>query len=1289
MDYNLTDDDLIDAAALAALDDWVFDDGLTDHDMLDAAELAGMDDWVADEPQAGAGMPNDFRAAEHVAVEPRGHRFSKTHSMHFKLFQISVHDLDGISFIDAPAVIVAVLEYILDTVLAGVARHQYVRVSVDSAHLSFPIWTPPTLRSQLTVQRWMAEISKVLNSHQEFVIDGSFEVLLEHTEIPSGRCARDVPPMLYQKLKKMTSVILVNNDDEICMARALVIGRAFADGHKEYARHIAKGKREILALSKDLIKKAGLPMREYSLADIPAFENVLRGYQVVVVSTMQANSIVYSGKHEEKHICLLLHNRHFDVLTSMPAFFNRGYWCFGCNKGYNDRRNHRCTGQCNQCLRSNCSMDTSNVLACGDCSRKFNGQSCFDHHKLGPSADKLFHNRRSICSTVKLCLLCGSIYSLLKRKPGAVHRCGEIFCKTCREHVVGDHRCYMKPHKLGPFQKMQYADAQFLFFDFETYVADDGRLYPNLAVVQNDEGEEWIFPPEGEPLSDITDSLCRFLFSEDHRDHIVIAHNFKAFDGYFITNWLLKNGIIPRVIMNGGKIMQLDVVQLNIRFRDSINYNPQSLSKWPATFGIEDASKGLFPHRFNRPENWDQVTEFPSMMEYGHQFMSKKDREAFEQWYKDEIAAKHNTFDFRKEFVDYCSNDVTVLRKCCLQFRNLFLGISNGICPFSSTLTIAGLCGLYWRSNILKANQIGLIPPQGYHSNRNQSVKALKWLQWMELEENCQIQTRASGAEFKIGQYFVDGYSAATNTVFEFHGCWFHGCPECTAPDTIHPFRNLAMSKIYEETLQRDDYIQSRGYRLHVIWEHDFDGLVKEVPWFAAYIEEITVCQPINPRDAFYGGRTNATKLFHSVTKEEKIRYFDVCSEYPYVNKNKRYPIGHPNIIVKDFDAVTDYFGIIRCEVVPPADLYLPVLPYRSNGKLVFPLCRTCAETQQNAPCGHTENERALSGTWCTPEIHAAIDRGYVVTKVFEVWHFDQTEERLFAEYIDRFLKIKTEASGWPTDVVTDQQKDQYLRDFHEHEGIELDRDKMESNPGMRALAKLCLNSFWGRLGMQDNKPNTKYISSPEEFYRMLLSGEYHIQSWDMFSDDVLQLAYTKETLFVEQNPHTNVVLAAFTTCWARLHLYGYMEQVQDRLLYFDTDSIIFVDKPGSPTPPTGKFLGDLTDELQPCQFISQFVSLGPKTYSYKTNDGKSVVKVKGFTLNGHTSEIITFEKMVDVLEKKTDFLVAEYPDSIQRVKKSMTLKQVDLAKRLSFTYDKRRIVNANWNTLPYGYTSQ
>ena len=147
--------------------------------------------------------------------------------------------------------------------------------------------------------------------------------------------------------------------------------------------------------------------------------------------------------------------------------------------------------------------------------------------------------------------------------------------------------------------------------------------------------------------------------------------------------------------------------------------------------------------------------------------------------------------------------------------------------------------------------------------------------------------------------------------------------------------------------------------------------------------------------------------------------------------------------------------------MVAPRKLNLPVLPARFNKKLTFALCRTCAETQQQGSCDHTEEQRQITGTWCTPELHKALERGYRVVKVFEVWHFEKRQDRLFAEYIDTFLKIKTEASGWPADCQTDDLKDQFVRDFRDREGIQLEKEKITVNPGLRALAKLCLNRYY------------------------------------------------------------------------------------------------------------------------------------------------------------------------------------------------------------------------------------
>jgi hypothetical protein len=246
----------------------------------------------------------------------------------------------------------------------------------------------------------------------------------------------------------------------------------------------------------------------------------------------------------------------------------------------------------------------------------------------------------------------------------------------------------------------------------------------------------------------------------------------QGFDGYFIMHWLIVNNVKFEAIMNGGKVMSLEVPSYNIHFRDSLNYNQQSLAEWPKTFGLTGVSKGTFPHAFNRPENWDKILSYPEKSVFGYDRIKKKNRAEFDAWYTEDRRNKNGLYDFRKELVDYCRQDVTVLRLCCLRFRDLFMEISEGMCPFVSATTIAGLCHAFWRARILEENLIGRLPVNGFNLNRHQSVKALKWLRWMEQQAGQEIRHRNSGGEVKVHGRFVDGLHEESKTVYEFHGCW-------------------------------------------------------------------------------------------------------------------------------------------------------------------------------------------------------------------------------------------------------------------------------------------------------------------------------------------------------------------------------------------------------------------------------------------------------------------------------------------------------------------------------------
>ncbi|CAF1070557.1 unnamed protein product, partial [Brachionus calyciflorus] len=171
--------------------------------------------------------------------------------------------------------------------------------------------------------------------------------------------------------------------------------------------------------------------------------------------------------------------------------------------------------------------------------------------------------------------------------------------------------------------------------------------------------------------------------------------------------------------------------------------------------------------------------------------------------------------------------------------------------------------------------------------------------------------------------------------------------------------------------------------------ECDWDRSVKNDSEIVNFVKQCKIREPINPRDALFGGRTNGVKLHHICSVNEEIGYDDITSLYPFVQKYCNYPIAHPLLLTENFDDVKKYFGVIKCKVLPPRGLYFPVLPSRINGKLVFPLCRTCAQLQQTK-CNHSIEEKCLEGTWVTLEVQEALRQGYQIVEIYEVWHWEK-----------------------------------------------------------------------------------------------------------------------------------------------------------------------------------------------------------------------------------------------------------------------------------------------------------
>ena len=245
--------------------------------------------------------------------------------------------------------------------------------------------------------------------------------------------------------------------------------------------------------------------------------------------------------------------------------------------------------------------------------------------------------------------------------------------------------------------------------------------------------------------------------------------------------------------------------------------------------------------------------------------------------------------------------------------------------------------------------------------------------------------------------------------------------------------------------------------------------------------------------------------------------------------------MGHPDILVNPADQDIDsYFGIAEVNILAPPKLYHPVLPVSAGGKLTFPLCGKCVEEQLETPwlkrtefCSHTEDELCLTGTWCTPELQKAVELGYEIIKICEVWNFpeDQRKEGLFADYVNKWLKNKTEATGWPKECDTQEKKSAYIADYYAREVVQLEPNIIGKKSGRKQVAKLMPNSFWGKFGEKPNKTQTFTVTSPGQLYRIIEESGNNIHDIRICTEDIVEVDVSKVVEEVTPSRKTKFLL--------------------------------------------------------------------------------------------------------------------------------------------------------------------
>ena len=980
--------------------------------------------------------------------------------------------------------------------------------------------------------------------------------------------------------KAKKSIIMIKNEDELCLGRCLVVACAIRDKHPK-VQQIKEGRKIQTTLTHKLYEDAGIKKEHSSLPVIQKFEEYL-DCCISVIDSDNFNNIIYPDIKTDDYIpkdfniYLLKDGQHFHLVnnTKVAGFFCKDYFCHLCKKTYKCKDKHKCNFKCNICCKVGCEGITTkkkNWISCPDCWRNFPSQECYDNHKLqeeitrGPKKGEM---KPSVCDTLFKCKECKKMYHKSKFNMWE-HKCGDCWCDNCdcKINEKEGHRCYMMPKKLNK------TDENYIYFDFECS-QDTGRHTMNYGIAQ--------YHTEDENYEFFTiDEFMEWLIQDKHKGFSVIAHNGRGYDFQLIMEYIYKKTPYkPVVVYAGSKIMIMTIKELRMRFVDSLNFLTMPLASFPKTFGEKELKKGFFPHYFNTEENFYYEGKIPPLRYFGYNGMSSKKREELIKFWVGKRATNYKWRQF-DEMKSYCISDVDILKKCCKKFRQIYLDIAD-IDPFKYT-TIASVCMAIYKAH-----------------------------------------------------YIYNDYNTELLN---------------TDKEDLQQFKQEVRNKVFEE--------QKIGI----------------VPFK----------QQEFIRKSFFGGRTNSIKLKYKFKPGEIGVYSDITSLYPSVNYFDDYPIGHPIEITENFGDPTKYFGFIEAYVIPPKDLYFPVLAEKGE-KLIFDL-------------------KPKRGVWTTIEMNKAIEKGYKIEKIYKVLHYEKRSNKLFKPYVSKFLKIKQEASGFPDWCKCEEDRQKYIKDYEERQGIKLDYDKIKYNPGMRAIAKLCLNSLWGKFGQRLNMPKNEIISDSNTFNKIMFSDKYTAQKFTMIDDYRMEIRYKNTDDCVKDDYNTNIAVAAFTTSHARLRLYWALEKLNRQVLYHDTDSVVYVYDKNNPNHfriRNGDLLGEWTDELDGVDMCGTFLGAGPKNYSYETTDGILHTKIKGFTLNYEATQEgklnhDSMEQMINNRNLGKTEIGAEYKIPLQytmitRNQETKIMKTKIQDKAYGFCYEKREIQDERdgcIDTLPFGFVKK
>jgi len=375
-------------------------------------------------------------------------------------------------------------------------------------------------------------------------------------------------------------------------------------------------------------------------------------------------------------------------------------------------------------------------------------------------------------------------------------------------------------------------------------------------------------------------------------------------------------------------------------------------------------------------------------------------------------------------------------------------------------------------------------------------------------------------------------------------------------------------------------------------------------------------------RRGYFGGRT---EIFRPMfphggafrRDEPELHCYDVNSLYPrqmweqeFPNKFRRWTTGMPDSAMGYFEATVEV----------PKDTYLPILGAVVNKKLLFPVGR-------------------FRGVFSSLELRYGETQGVKILKVHKGAQF-HNGGRVFRDFVESIYAI---------------------------------REKTDKASVDNQVAKLILNSSYGKLAIRRRKENIISLEHADDFY--------DCEPWREIKCGETEIHLMKKEMNLKC--FSNVAMGAWVTAAGRVYMHRLMSPIQDSIYYMDTDSIFTTKKLES-----GKGLGALKHEYS----VRRACFLLPKTYIAEGEEKKIVMK--GF--DSRKIKNFTFEDFYSTLQGETGILKIEGELKFSKfktaTKKGNLLSMSEQGKKeIRSRYDKRKFTRKGgaWNTRPIEVNSE